>query len=52
MKQLVEAFDGRLNVLLKQGGLTVHELSKIGVARISVGPRLTVRRLSGLQERS
>lgn len=40
VKQLVQAFDGRLNVLLKDGGLTVPELAKIGVARISVGPRL------------
>jgi 2-methylisocitrate lyase-like PEP mutase family enzyme len=40
VEQLVKAFDGRLNVLLKQGGLTVKELAEIGVARISVGPRL------------
>ncbi|KAH8901223.1 Phosphoenolpyruvate/pyruvate domain-containing protein [Thozetella sp. PMI_491] len=40
VEQLVKAFDGRLNVLLKQGGLTVRELADIGVARISVGPRL------------
>ena len=40
VKQMVKAFDGRLNVLLKQNGLTVRELAKLGVARISVGPRL------------
>ena len=39
---LVDALDGRLNVILKmgEGFLTVKELREIGVARISVGPGL------------
>lgn len=42
VKQLVEVFDGRLNVSLKMaaGGLKVKELANLGVARISVGPAL------------
>ena len=40
VEQLVKAFDGRLNVSLKWDGLTVAELSQIGVARISVGPAI------------
>ncbi|KAJ3036786.1 hypothetical protein HDV00_002398 [Rhizophlyctis rosea] len=41
--QLVEAFDGRLNVKMnfkEDGGLQVAELSQLGVARISLGPSL------------
>lgn len=40
--QMVKEFNGRLNVSLKMspGGLSVAELSDIGVARISVGPTL------------
>ncbi|KIW18510.1 hypothetical protein PV08_02798 [Exophiala spinifera] len=39
--KLVEAFDGRLNVSLRwTDGLTVSELAKIGVSRISVGPTI------------
>jgi 2-methylisocitrate lyase-like PEP mutase family enzyme len=38
--KMVKGFDGRLNVSLKDGGLTIPELADIGVARISVGPRL------------
>ena len=40
--RMVKEFDGRLSVGLKMtsGGLTVAELSKIGVARISVGPAI------------
>lgn len=37
---LVDALGGRLNVIACDGGLTIQELSDIGVARISVGPRL------------
>jgi 2-methylisocitrate lyase-like PEP mutase family enzyme len=39
---MVEEFDGRLKVGLNMspGGLTVAELSKIGVARIRVGPAI------------
>ncbi|KAL4874719.1 phosphoenolpyruvate phosphomutase-domain-containing protein [Aspergillus karnatakaensis] len=42
IKQLVAAFDGRLNVklVLKGGYLTIPELREIGVARISMGPEL------------
>jgi 2-methylisocitrate lyase-like PEP mutase family enzyme len=42
--KLTKAFDGKLNVSLKmqagEGNLTVKELAKIGVARISIGPAL------------
>ena len=39
--KLVEAFDGRLNVSLKiNGGLSIGELKKLGVQRISIGPAL------------
>lgn len=37
---LVDALDGRLNVIACDGGLSIRELSQIGVARVSVGPRL------------
>lgn len=37
---LVDALGARLNVIACDGGLTIQELSDIGVARISVGPRL------------
>lgn len=41
VERMVKEFDGRLNVSLKwTGGLTVAELAKIGVARISVGPAI------------
>jgi 2-methylisocitrate lyase-like PEP mutase family enzyme len=41
-----DALEGKLNVILvrmKPGGLSVDELRKIGVARISVGPQLMMR---------
>ncbi|KAF9137675.1 hypothetical protein BG015_002645 [Linnemannia schmuckeri] len=40
--RLVDAFEGRLNVILRfgEGFLSVAELREIGVARISVGPGL------------
>ena len=41
--RLVEAFEGRLNVMVRLGGkdgLSVAELREIGVARCSVGPAL------------
>jgi 2-methylisocitrate lyase-like PEP mutase family enzyme len=40
VKQLVDSLGGRLNVMMSFGPnqLTVSELKKIGVARISVGP--------------
>ncbi|KAL1961057.1 hypothetical protein VTO42DRAFT_4945 [Malbranchea cinnamomea] len=40
VKRLAEAFGGRLNVIAKPDGLSIQELADIGVARISVGPRL------------
>jgi 2-methylisocitrate lyase-like PEP mutase family enzyme len=43
VEKATKALGGRLNVILvrmKPGGLTVKELSEIGVARISVGPQL------------
>ena len=40
VKHLVKVFDGRLSVLLKQDGLSFQQLAHIGVARISLGPRL------------
>lgn len=43
VEQLVKAFDGRLNVSLKMSDpdrLTVKDVSKIGVSRISVGPTI------------
>jgi len=43
IERLVGAFDGRLNVALRigaPGALTVEDLSRIGVARISVGPQI------------
>jgi len=42
VEQLVRAFGGRLNVLLKlsDDGLDIKQLAQIGVARISIGPTL------------
>lgn len=43
VEELSKAFRGKLNVSFKpkaDGGLSVSELSEIGVARISVGPRI------------
>ena len=42
VEELSRAFDGRLNVALKTapGNLTIKDLSKIGVARLSIGPTL------------
>lgn len=53
VEKVCRALDGRLNVLLvrmKAGGLTVEELRKIGVARISVGPQLMYRTRLALEE--
>lgn len=38
--RMIEAFDGRLNVSKKADGLSVKELARMGVTRISVGPAL------------
>ncbi|KAL2865637.1 isocitrate lyase/PEP mutase family protein [Aspergillus lucknowensis] len=49
--KLVEAFEGRLSVILKlAGGLTARELADIGVARISVGPALQRAAIERLKE--
>ena len=40
VERLVKEFGGKLNVIAKPDGLTIQELADIGVARISVGPRL------------
>ncbi|KAF4345636.1 phosphoenolpyruvate pyruvate domain protein [Fusarium beomiforme] len=50
--ELVKAFDGRLNVLLKLSpdGLTIPELADIGVARISIGPTLQLKAMEKLKE--
>ncbi|KAF2873719.1 PEP phosphonomutase-like protein [Massariosphaeria phaeospora] len=48
-----KALGGRLNVILLRavpGGLTVKELSEIGVARISVGPQLMLKTAKGVEE--
>lgn len=49
---LVRAFSGRLNVLLsnKLDALTIPQLRELGVARISVGPRLMFKAIAALKE--
>lgn len=47
IEALTAAFDGRLNVSLKLAdGLTIAELKKIGVARISIGPALQFKAMA------
>jgi 2-methylisocitrate lyase-like PEP mutase family enzyme len=50
--EMVNAFEGRLNVSLKMapGNLTVKELAKLGVARISVGPALQFAGIKAISE--
>ncbi|KAL3465830.1 Phosphoenolpyruvate/pyruvate domain-containing protein [Aspergillus heterothallicus] len=49
--RLVEAFEGRLSVILKlNDGLSVKELSEIGVARISMGPALQGTAMERIRE--
>ncbi|KAJ5605317.1 hypothetical protein N7510_010471 [Penicillium lagena] len=49
--KLVEAFNGRLNVLKSStNGLSTKELATIGVARISVGPALQLAALEKIRE--
>ena len=52
IKALVQAFDGRLSVLLsrKPDGLSVKELANLGVARISIGPTLWLIALAAVKE--
>lgn len=40
VKRLVAELGGRINVSAKPDGLSIRELAEIGVARVSVGPRL------------
>ena len=48
--KLVEAFEGRLSVSKSKDGLTPSTLAAIGVARISVGPRLQNAALEKMKE--
>ncbi|KAG0204033.1 carboxyphosphonoenolpyruvate phosphonomutase-like protein [Mortierella sp. GBAus27b] len=52
IERLVKAFNGRLNVIKKfgEGYLTIAELKKIGVARISVGPGLYMMAMNAYKE--
>ncbi|KAF2019987.1 PEP phosphonomutase-like protein [Aaosphaeria arxii CBS 175.79] len=53
VEEASKALGGRLNVSLRRvvsGGLTVQELSDIGVARISVGPQLMQRTQAAVAE--
>lgn len=43
VETLVEAFGGKLNVKLKEEGLSVKQLAEIGVARVSMGPDLQLK---------
>lgn len=48
VRELVEAFQGRLSVKLDFEGLTVKQLAGIGVARVSVGPSMQTRMMKAL----
>lgn len=53
VERATQAMDGRLNVILvrmKPDGLSIKELSEIGVARISVGPQLMRRTVGAITE--
>lgn len=52
--QLVEAFDGRLNVSMRlaEGFLKVADIKKLGAARISVGPGLQIIATTALSKRA
>ncbi|KAH7130477.1 PEP phosphonomutase-like protein [Dendryphion nanum] len=53
IEEASKALGGRLNVILiriRPGGLTVKELSDIGVARISIGPQLMHRSVPAVAE--
>ncbi|KAL6229724.1 hypothetical protein BDW75DRAFT_249349 [Aspergillus navahoensis] len=54
VEKLVKAFEGRLNVkkVLREGFLTVRELRKMGLARISLGPELYRAAMGAFQERA
>jgi len=50
VRNLVEAFQGRLSVKLDFEGLTVKQLAEIGVARVSVGPSMQTRMMKALAQ--
>jgi len=50
VRALVEAFKGRLSVMLNFEGLTIKQLAEIGVARVSVGPRMQTRMMKALAQ--
>ncbi|KAK8105028.1 phosphoenolpyruvate phosphomutase-domain-containing protein [Apiospora kogelbergensis] len=52
VEELVRAFDGRLNVILKRSadGLSTKDLAEMGVARISVGPTLQAVAMAALKK--
>jgi 2-methylisocitrate lyase-like PEP mutase family enzyme len=52
VEEACKALDGKLNVSLKwvAPGLTIKELSEIGVARISVGPQLMMKAEGAIKE--
>lgn len=54
VERLVKAFEGRLNVklVLREGFLTVRELKKLGLARISLGPELYRAAMNAFQEKA
>lgn len=52
VKQLISAFDGRLNTPLRiaEGHRTVKEWSELGVARLSIGPQLQIISMKKLSD--
>jgi len=53
VEKAVKGLDGRLSVILVRvlpGGLSVADLKKIGVARISIGPQLMMRTVGAVSE--
>lgn len=50
VRELVEAFEGRLSVKLDFEGLSVRQLAEIGVARVSVGPSMQTRMMKALAQ--
>ncbi|KAM5443572.1 hypothetical protein MferCBS31731_001345 [Microsporum ferrugineum] len=52
VERLTKEFGGMLNVSLLPNGLTVQELADIGVARISVGPRMWKLAMNTVEEQS
>ena len=50
IERIVPALEGPLNLLAFPGIPTIPELERLGVARLSVGTRLTLGAMSGLQK--